>query len=327
MLEWLRSRTVGLFESETNPNYGKAPEERRGKEVLDYGFVPLDKPVNHNSFEVVSWVKKLLRVEKAGHSGTLDPSVSGLLPIGLNYATRALSFLLLGEKEYIAVMKLHGDAPEEAVKNALNMFVGAIYQRPPVRSSVKRTLRVRRVYRLDIIEHDSRLYMLDAVVESGTYVRKLVYDIGELLGVGATMVDLRRVRVASYSEADGLVTLQEVWDAADEFYNKGSDEKLRKVVLPIEVALRHLKPIVVKDTAVEALCHGSYLAVPGIARLDPSINQNDFVAMYTLKGEIVAVGRATASYNQIEESQKGIAARVDRVIMKEGTYPKMWRAS
>ncbi len=326
MREWLANRTVGLFETETNPNYGKAPEERRGKEILDYGFVPLDKPVNHNSFEVVSWVKRLLRVNRAGHSGTLDPLVSGLLPIGLNYATRALSFLLLGEKEYIAVMKLHDDVDEGSVRNTINLFTGMIYQRPPVRSSVKRSLRVRRIYRLDVIEHDSRLYMLDAVVESGTYIRKLIYDMGEILGVGATMVDLRRVKVASYSEADGLVTLQDVWDASYDFYNSGNDEKLRRVVQPIERALRHLKPVVVKDSAVEALCNGSYLAVPGIARLDPTMNQNDFVAMYTLKGEIVAVGRATASYQQIEESQKGIAARVDRVIMKQGTYPKLWKA-
>lgn len=326
ILDSLVARTVPLFEEPTDPTYGHAPEERGIAELLEYGFVPLDKPVGMNSFEAVDLVKKLLNVSKAGHSGTLDPPVSGLLPIALESATKALSSLLLGPKEYYAVMKIHSKISEEEARAAIGKFQGLIYQRPPIRSSVKREVRARRIFELELIETDGKFYLLRILCESGTYVRKLIYDVGELLGVGASMVDLRRTRVSGYGESDGLVRLQDVY-LASEAINEGDTSMLKKAVLPIESALKHLKPVIVKDSAVASLCNGSYLAIPGIARIDQSIQSNDSIAIYTLKGEIVATGRAAMDFNSIEESQKGIAALVERVIMKENTYPRSWKAS
>ncbi|MGC8558759.1 MAG: RNA-guided pseudouridylation complex pseudouridine synthase subunit Cbf5 [Nitrososphaeria archaeon] len=326
ILDELLGRTVPLFEEATDPSHGHAPEDRNASDILEYGFIPLDKPVGMNSFEAVNIVKRLLSVTRAGHSGTLDPPVSGLLPIALNSATKALSSLLLGPKEYYAVMKVHQELPQEEVIAVINKFKGLIYQRPPIRSSVKREVRVRRIYELDFIETDGRFYLLRILCESGTYVRKLIYDMGELLRVGASMVDLRRTRVSGYSENDGLVKLQDVYIASESLKN-GDVDGFKKVVLPIEIALRHLKPILVKDSTVGSLCNGSYLAVPGIARIDSTLQQNDMVAIYTLKGEIIATGNAVMDYSKIEESQKGIAAMVNRVIMKENTYPRSWKAS
>ncbi|MGC8662022.1 MAG: RNA-guided pseudouridylation complex pseudouridine synthase subunit Cbf5 [Nitrososphaeria archaeon] len=326
ILDALVARTVPMFEEPTNPTYGHAPEERGTAEILEYGFVPLDKPVGMNSFEAVDLVKKLLNVSKAGHSGTLDPPVSGLLPIALGSATKALSSLLLGPKEYYAVMKIHSKIPEEEVKAAIGKFQGLIYQRPPIRSSVKREVRARRIFELELVETDGKFYLLRILCESGTYVRKLIYDVGELLGVGASMVDLRRTKVSGYGESDGFVRLQDVY-IASEALHKGDASMLKKAVFPIESALKHLKPVIVKDSAVASLCNGSYLAIPGIARIDQSIQSNDNIAIYTLKGEIIATGRAAMDFNSIEESQKGIAALVERVIMKENTYPRSWKAS
>ena len=324
--ESLFERTEPFYDEAPSDKYGKAPEERTITEHLEYGFVPLDKPAGYSSFEVVSWVKKMLEAKKAGHSGTLDPNVSGLLPIGINSATKALSALLLGPKEYIAVMKLHDDMPDEKVAETLKSFVGMIYQRPPVRSSVKRSIRIRRVYEAEILEKEGRFYLIRFLVESGTYIRKLIYDIGELLAVGATMADLRRIRVANYKEADGLVRLQDVWDAVNSYKESGDEKKLREVVKPIELALTHLKPIIVKNSAIGAICNGAPLALPGISRIDPSIEANDWVALYSVKGEIVAIGKALVSYKDIETMQKGIVVKVDRVIMKQDTYPRIWKA-
>ncbi len=322
----LIERTEPFYDELPSDRYGTAPEDRNLELHLEYGFVPLDKPPDHTSFEVVSWVKKMLGASKAGHSGTLDPNASGLLPVGVNSATKALSALLLGPKEYIAAMKLHGEVPDDKVKEAVMMFKGMIYQRPPVRSNVKRNLRIRRVYEIEILENNGRFYLLRLLVESGTYIRKIIYDIGELLQVGATLVDLRRTRVADYTEGNGLVRLQDIWDAVKRYREEGDESRLKEVVKPIEVALTHLKPIIIKNSAVGAVCNGAPLAMPGISRADPTIEANDWVALYTVKGEIVAIGKAAVSYADMESMQKGIVVNIDRVIMKQGTYPRIWKA-
>ncbi|MFP3417397.1 MAG: RNA-guided pseudouridylation complex pseudouridine synthase subunit Cbf5 [Nitrososphaeria archaeon] len=323
--EWLKEKTEPFYDELPSDKYGVSPEERNIELYLEYGFVPLDKPPGYSSFEVVSWVKRMLKAKKAGHSGTLDPSVSGLLPIAINSATKALSALLLGPKEYIAVMKLHENLPAEKVVQAINMFKGMIYQRPPVRSSVKRNIRVRKVYNIEILENDERFYLIRLLVESGTYIRKIIYDIGELLKVGATMVDLRRTRVADYTESDGFVKLQDVWEASKAYRENNDETKLRNVVKPVEVSLRHLKPIVVKNSAIGSICNGAPLALPGVSRVDPTIEANEWVALYSVKGEIVAIGKTLVSYKEMETMQKGIIVNVDRVIMKQDTYPRIWK--
>jgi H/ACA ribonucleoprotein complex subunit 4 len=189
-----------LADEVTTTDYGYFYDRRPLNVLLDYGIILLDKPAGPTSHEVVSWVKKILNLKKAGHSGTLDPGATGLLPVGLGDATKALGVLLLGPKEYYAVARLHSKEEYPNLKNVLGEFVGEIYQRPPQRSSVRRATRIRSIYELDLVERQQNTLLLRVLCQAGTYVRKLIYDIGEILGCGATMIELRRTRVSTFGE-------------------------------------------------------------------------------------------------------------------------------
>ena len=229
-------------EEPSNPAYGHAPSNRPIIEYLKNGFVVLDKPQGPTSHEVVVWVRKMLSLERAGHSGTLDPMVSGLLPIGLGNATKALSVLLLGPKEYICVARIHDSVPKDLLFGVIRQFVGPIYQKPPQRSSVKRVTRTRTIYELEILEQVGNLLLLRILCEAGTYIRKLVYDIGEVITVGATMVELRRTRVCHLTEED-LVRLHDLHEANEIFKESKSESRLRELIKPIEFAVSFLKQI------------------------------------------------------------------------------------
>ncbi|HEX2013745.1 MAG TPA: RNA-guided pseudouridylation complex pseudouridine synthase subunit Cbf5, partial [Nitrososphaera sp.] len=202
---------VRVDDDVTNDNYGNYPDRRPIESLLYYGMILVDKPAGPTSHEVVAWVKRLLEIEKAGHSGTLDPGATGLLPIGLGEGTKALSVLLLGPKEYYALARLHAHVSKERLTQLMQEFTGEIYQRPPQRSSVKRVTRMRTVYELDYLDDHDRLILMRILCQAGTYIRKIIYDIGEVLSPGATMVELRRTRVSNLSElGDGLVRLHDL---------------------------------------------------------------------------------------------------------------------
>jgi len=165
--------TITLSSETTDYRYGKSPLNRSIEELLNYGIINLDKPPNPTSHEVVSFVKKILEIPRAGHSGTLDPAVTGVLPIALNKATRILDTLLLAGKEYVSVMQVHQDIPHDKIKEVMLEYVGEIFQRPPIRASVKRVLRKRKIYELKILEIDDRLVLFKMSCQAGTYVRKL----------------------------------------------------------------------------------------------------------------------------------------------------------
>jgi len=242
----------------------------------------------------------------------------------LNEATKVLQVLLSGGKEYVCVMKLHGDVSEERLREVVEEFQGDIYQKPPLRSSVKRALRIRRIYYIDLLEVEGRLALLKVGCQAGTYIRKLVHDIGEVLGCGAHMRELRRTRVGPFSEERGLVTLRTLAEAF-EAYRAGDEKTLRRVVQPVEEVLALTPKVWIRDTAVDAICHGADLAVPGIVSLNSGIKTDTLVGIFTLKDELVALGRALMSSEEILEREKGIAVKTERVIMKPGTYPRMWK--
>jgi H/ACA ribonucleoprotein complex subunit 4 len=303
--------------------HGKRPEERRISELLSAGVVNVDKPQGPTSHQVTAWVRELFGVEKAGHLGTLDPRVTGVLPVALNGAVRALDALLLDEKEYVCVMHLHRDVEGARVREVCSAFVGQIFQFPPVRSAVKRQRRVREIYSLDVLEIDGRSVLFRVRCESGTYVRTLCHDIGEALGAGASMADLRRTKSADFREG-GAHTLQDVRDAWLAWKDLGDDSKLRKVLLPMESLFSHLPKVAVKDSAVDAVCHGASLAAPGIASLDAEIRRGSVVALMTQKGEVVALGESLMEGEGMASSEDGMAVRTTRVLMAPGTYPRMW---
>jgi len=289
------------------------------------GVIPLDKPPGPTSHEVVAWVKRMFGLSKAGHGGTLDPKVTGVLPVALEEGTKVIGLVVHTGKEYICVMQLHKPVPEKDLRNALRMFVGEIYQKPPLRSSVKRSLRVKRIYDIELLEYNGRYALLRIQSEAGTYMRKLCHDVGLILGVGAHMRELRRTRSGPFREEAGLVRLQELSEALYRWKQEGKEDLLREYILPIEYAVSHLPKIVVRDTAVDAIAHGANLAVPGIARLHDGIKKGDLVALLTLKGELVAIGVAQMSSEEIAKARKGIAVKIRRVIMPPGVYPRAWK--
>ncbi len=318
---WL-TRTPG---EATSPEHGVPPWARPLEQHIRLGVVPLDKPPGPTSHEVVAWVKRMFGLSKAGHGGTLDPKVTGVLPVALEEATKVIGLVVHTGKEYMCVMQLHRPVPEQELRRVLGLFVGEIYQRPPLRSSVKRALRTKRVYAIDLLEYNGRYALMRIESEAGTYMRKICHDAGLLLGVGAHMRELRRTRSGPFSEARGLVRLQQLSEALYRWKREGSDDLLRRYILPVEYAVAHLPKIVIRDTAVDAVAHGANLAVPGVVRLHDGIEKGDTVALLTMKGELVAIAVAEMTSGEMLEARRGIAARIRRVVMKPGVYPPAWR--
>lgn len=315
---------ITLSRAEASEHHGKAPEDRTLEEHLARGFVNVDKPQGPTSHEVVAWVKKILGLGKAGHGGTLDPRVSGILPVALEDSTKVLGALLSSGKEYIAVMKLHGSTSRENVEAVFEEFTGEIIQRPPVKSSVKRQLRKREIYYIELLELEEDMALFRVGCEAGTYIRKLCHDMGLVMGVGAHMLELRRTKSGNLTERS-LVTLHDLKDAYVFWKEEGRESFLRKAIVPVEEVVSFLPGIVVRDSAVDALCHGAPLALPGVVRVDSRLEEGETVAIFTLKGELVAVGMSKMNTRSIVEGEKGIAAKTDRVLMSPGTYPRRWK--
>jgi len=311
--------------AKTDPSYGTPPEQRSLEAHLRLAAINLDKPSGPTSHEVVAWVKRILNVEKAGHSGTLDPKVTGILPVLLGDATRVMDTLLLAGKEYICLMRVHKPLPRKRILEVCSEFVGPIYQKPPLKSSVVKQRRTREIYYLDVLEIEEQQVLMRVGCEAGTYIRKLCYDIGLALGTGANMEELRRSRAGPFSEDETLANLHQLKDAYELWRETGQESQLRSIVKPVEFALRHLPRLVIADNAVDAICHGAPLAAPGLVSLETDINKGEVVALFTLKGEAVAIARAELTSREMLEARAGIVARTERVIMEPGTYPKAWK--
>ncbi|HWR24841.1 MAG TPA: RNA-guided pseudouridylation complex pseudouridine synthase subunit Cbf5 [Methanosarcina sp.] len=307
----------------TNPSYGCAPEKRPILEYIEKGVVNVDKPRGPTSHEVAAWVKAILGVNTAGHAGSLDPKVTGLLPTLLGKATKVVPALRLSGKEYVCLLKLHKPMPPKLVKKVCAEFSGPIYQVPPVKSAVKRVLRVRTIYYLEVLEIEGSSVLFRAGCEAGTYIRKLCHDIGLALGCGGHMQELRRTKAGPFTEKT-LVTLQDLKDAYVFWKEEGDESELRRVIMPMEAAVSHLPKIVLRDSAIDAVCSGASLAIPGIVSLDSNLVKGDLIALFTLKGELVALAKAEMNTEEILKASTGLAAIPIRIIMESGTYPKGW---
>ena len=318
-----RRRLVRAF-GKTNPLYGKRPEERSVEELLDMGMINLDKPSGPTSHQVVSWVRDILNAKRVGHGGTLDPRVTGVLPVAVNRGTKVLKVLLTAGKEYVGIMRLHRDVSEDLLRSTFKRFVGNIYQVPPVKSAVKRVRRKRRIYYLDILEIEGREVLFRVGCEAGTYIRTLCVDIGKKLGVGAHLQELRRTKVGTIDEKESII-LQDLKDAYEMWREDGYEEEIRRCIKPIERMLDHLPKVVVRDSAVDALCHGASLTLPGVLEVDSDIKRGDTVAVLTLKGEAVMIGRANMSTEEMLQRDKGVCVIPERVIMDRGIYPSLWK--
>ncbi|PWA88039.1 Dyskerin-like protein [Artemisia annua] len=306
---------------------GYSPLKRPLAEYIRYGVINLDKPANPSSHEVVAWIKRILRVEKTGHSGTLDPKVTGNLIVCIDRATRLVKSQQGAGKEYVCVARLHSDVPDVAkVARALETLTGAVFQRPPLISAVKRQLRIRTIYESKLLEYDAEKHLVVFWIscEAGTYVRTLCVHLGLILGVGGHMQELRRVRSGIMGEKDNMVTMHDVMDGQWMFDNYRDETYLRRVIMPLEVLLTSYKRLVVKDSAVNAICYGAKLMIPGLLRFENDIENGEEVVLMTTKGEAIALGIAEMTTAVMATCDHGVVAKIKRVVMDRDTYPRKW---
>lgn len=259
----------------------------------------------------------MLRVEKTGHSGTLDPKVTGCLIVCIDRATRLVKSQQGAGKEYVAIFRLHDAVEKSALLRSVETLRGALFQRPPLISAVKRQLRIRTIYDSKLLEFDAQrnLGILWIDCEAGTYIRTLCVHLGLLLGTGGHMQELRRVRSGALCEHDNLVTMHDVLDAQWVYDNHKDESYLRRVIMPLEVLLTNYKRLVVKDSAVNAICYGAKLMIPGLLRYADNIEVGDEVVMMTTKGEAVAVGIAEMTTAVMATIDHGTVARIKRYIL------------
>eukprot|EP00730_Choanoeca_flexa_P008681 TRINITY_DN12520_c0_g1_i6.p1 TRINITY_DN12520_c0_g1~~TRINITY_DN12520_c0_g1_i6.p1 ORF type:complete len:497 (+),score=167.73 TRINITY_DN12520_c0_g1_i6:57-1547(+) len=306
---------------------GCSPLKRPIHDYVRSGVINLDKPANPSSHEVVAWIRRILKVEKTGHSGTLDPKVTGCLIVCVERATRLVKSQQNAGKEYVAIVRLHSAIEEELkLSQALEKLTGALFQRPPLISAVKRQLRVRTIYESKLLDFDKErnLGVFWVKCEAGTYIRTLCVHLGFMLGTGAHMQELRRVRSGIQGEEDQLMTMHDVLDAQYVFENQKDETYLRRVIKPLEVLLVRHKRIVVKDSAVNAICYGAKLMLPGLLRYADNIEVNEEVVLMTTKGEAIAVGIAQMTTAVMATCDHGVVAKIKRVIMERDVYPRQW---
>jgi len=287
------------------------------------GIIVIDKPRGPSSHQVASWVGKMLGCQ-VGHAGTLDPQVSGLLLVMLGNAVRLAPLLLQHDKEYICLMRLHGDVDKNRIEQIGTEFTGRLYQRPPRKSAVKRVLRIRTVKKLEILDSKGRLVLFRVQCDAGTYVRSLCHHMGLALGVGAHMGELRRTRSGAFSEQD-MHTLHSVKDACDAA-NEGNFTALSSIILSVDSAVPDLPTVIIRDSAIDAICHGAMLAGVGVISCN-EFKKDQIVAVLSNKKEFVCLGRALIPSSSFKPGDPGLVIAPTTVFLQPGTYPRCWTKS
>lgn len=310
--------------------FGQYPMKRTISELFEKGFIVLDKDSGPTSHQTTDMLKKVLDVPKAGHSGTLDPKVTGILVIGLGRGTRLMEYMLKSNKEYVCLLYLHKEVAEDKVRNVFKKFTGVIEQLPPIVSAVKRQLRKRRIYKNEILQIRGQYVLFRCLCERGTYMRKLCTDMAADLGVGGQMVELRRIKAGPFREEDNSIgldklrNLYELYTNAREEGDEGLEiyeTELRKYIRPMEDLLADFKKVYVRDSAIDTLSHGYDLAIPGVCKLDDRIGQDEEIAVFTLKGELVAMGTALMGSDEIMAKKNGMCVKINKVFVDNEYYP------
>ncbi|QLD84696.1 RNA-guided pseudouridylation complex pseudouridine synthase subunit Cbf5 [Natronomonas halophila] len=286
------------------------PGERDPETLLEFGVVNLDKPAGPSAHQVTAWVRDMAGVDRAAHGGTLDPKVTGCLPILTGDAPRAAQVFDDSRKSYVSVLELHGPTPSD-FESTLDEFEGPLYQKPPRKSAVVRKLRVRTIHSLDALETEERRALLDIECESGTYIRKLCHDLGLALGTGAHMGDLRRTKTGTFDDSS-LVTLQDLADGLAFWREDDDPELLKEVVQPAERALEHLPELTVAPSAAREIAEGAPVYAPGVIETElGDATEGDLVACYTPDGAAVCLGHLVGD----PDAESGEVVELERVLV------------
>jgi H/ACA ribonucleoprotein complex subunit 4 len=264
-------------------------------ELLQFSIINIDKPLGPTSFSVSHFIKKSLNLSKSSHFGTLDPTVvSGVLPIALNRACRLAEYFMHRDKTYVGIMRLHEDIPKAKLESEIKTFIGKISQLPPVRSRVKRQVREREVKTLKILEVDGKDVLFETQVQAGTYIRKLIHDLGEKIG-GAHMLELRRTKAGIFDESN-IINLYD-FEKAVNAYKQGNEQPLRQILIPAEILSQVIPIVQVKKESVKQLLTGKPLMQKDLAEDLPKntehllvFYQNQFISVSKVhnQGDIVA---------------------------------------
>lgn len=270
---------------------------REREALMKNSVIMLDKPSGYTSNDAVQVLKRIMKAKKAGHTGTLDPKVTGLLVTAINNATKIMPVLWGLDKEYKGTMNLHSDISIERLEEAASRFTGKITQMPPVKSAVKRVERERVVRRFRITSFSGKSAGFDVKCEAGTYIRKLIHDMGTELG-GAHMASLRRTKVGPFSVEESAA-LEEISESAAE----GKADFL----VPIEKICRRagLKAAVVPDENMKFVLNG-VPAVPGWISKAEDAEAGEPVGIFSEDGELIALGRKIGGNE--------VFAKIERVI-------------
>ncbi|MBD3247560.1 RNA-guided pseudouridylation complex pseudouridine synthase subunit Cbf5 [Candidatus Pacearchaeota archaeon] len=244
-------------------NIEKLKKSKSTEELLEFGIINIDKPQNPTSFDTSEFVMKKLGLRKTSHFGTLDPRVTGVLPIALNRACKLTGYFIGEDKEYVGIMRMHEKVSMKKIQKVIkDKFTGVIIQKPPVKSRVKRQEREREVKKFELLEVDKneKDILFRAEVEGGTYIRKLIDDLGKELGTGAHMLELRRVRAGIFREDNEKNKYPSInlydFEKAVEDYKEGNDKMLRDMIIPGEI-ISNIYPVVqIKKKPSEKILHG-----------------------------------------------------------------------
>ncbi|HLC32122.1 MAG TPA: RNA-guided pseudouridylation complex pseudouridine synthase subunit Cbf5 [Candidatus Nanoarchaeia archaeon] len=246
------------------------------QQLIKFGVINIDKPTGPTSFSVSDYLRKTLNINKTSHMGTLDPAVTGVLPITLGRACRLSDYFMHRNKTYIGVMRTHKEITENELKKEIQSFIGTIKQLPPVRSRVKREIREREILSFTILEKEGNDFLFETEVQAGTYIRKLIHDLGEKIG-GAHMLELRRTKAGLFDESS-LVSLYDL-DKAVESYEKGDEQPLRNMVFPAEIVALLLPSITIKESFLKKALTGSPLFTSSIEKA-PSLDKDEKVVVF-----------------------------------------------
>jgi predicted rRNA pseudouridine synthase len=265
------------------------------------GLILVDKPKGITSSQVSIWLKNLLN-EKTGHCGTLDPNVSGVLPVLVGKSLKVQEYIQEHDKEYVCLMQTAKKLSKKEITSVFKTFTGRIYQKPPKISAVAKKTRVRNIYKLNLIESKEDLILFKVYCEHGTYIRKLVSDIGILLNQETKMLELRRTSLNGFKEKE-CYNMFEIKD-------KIETKNVKKILKSIEFAVQSLPRVEIDST--EDLKHGKKIKAEALKNWKGHITNKTAVAVFHNK-QLVAVCKSLT--NEPQKRSIGFLLQPDKVLI------------
>lgn len=275
---------------------------------FDNKVIIVDKPPGLTSHEVTTLIKKLFKVKRAGHAGTLDPEVSGVLPIALGRATKLIQYIASKDKTYIALARFKKEMNREEVDAIFAKHIGIITQTPPKISAVKKVARERKIEKLEIIEKKGRLVLFETHVQAGTYIRTLCEDIGKETE-GGRMEELRRIKVGKIGQ-ERAVKMSQILFALNE-EEMGNSKPIQEILNEPQ-DLIDLPRVLIKKSAINSIKNGAQIMIPALERIYGSPKKGDSVKIYCEK-EFIGIGKLEINEEELNKNKKGIAVKVERM--------------